>query len=103
MFDAARAALLRTSEDLTVATIGRSHQGLVTLFSDRLVRPGILDRELGRSLRRVQETRLAADYRPDAVTSADADEAIEQAERFLDAVRHVADSSGTSELPDRSN
>ena len=55
-------------------------------FSERLIRTDILDREFGRSLRRVQETRLAADYRTDAVTDTDAEEAVVQAERFLDIV-----------------
>ena len=86
MFDAARAALLLSDENETLAAIGKSHQGLVTRFSNRLIRTGVFEKDLGRSLRRVQETRLAADYRADAVIRSDAEDAVAQAERFLDAV-----------------
>jgi uncharacterized protein (UPF0332 family) len=61
MFDAAIAALswagVGTTQDQP-----KTHSGLIANFGLRLVQTGRLPAELGRSLNRVQELRLTADY-----------------------------------------
>lgn len=61
----------------------RTHNGLITLFSLHLVKPGLIAVELGRSLNRVQEIRLLADYTGDAIDLKQAADAVAQAECFV--------------------
>lgn len=86
MFDAARAALL-TSGAPVQPDIGRTHSGLITAFSQHLVKNGPIAKEMGRLLKRAEETRLIADYKGDSVELADAREMVEQAETFVEAMR----------------
>ena len=86
MFDAARAALMafqKTDEVLTIKT----HSGLISSFSLQLVKPDLIDIELGKALNKVEDLRLIADYRGDAITLDDAGWAVEQAQIFLMTVR----------------
>lgn len=85
MFDAARAALLSIDAPVP-AEVARTHSGLITAFSLHLVKPGLVAVEHGRSLNKVEDLRLIADYRSDPVTLANAAWAFEQAASFLDAV-----------------
>lgn len=100
MFDAARAALLFSGKVASVEGLVKTHQGLMKLFSDRLIRNGSLPRELGRNLRRAEEIRLAADYRADAVEPSDATEAIVRAEAFVEAIRTAYPGAGAIEPSD---
>ena len=86
MFDAARAALLASGAPVE-PDIGRTHSGLITAFSQHLVKNGPITKEMGRLLKRAEETRLIADYRGDSVELADAREMVEQAEMFVEAMR----------------
>ena len=45
MFDAARAALIATGQD-----VGKTHRGVLNAFSERLVKAGAIPRETGRLL-----------------------------------------------------
>lgn len=86
MFDAARASLMafqRSDEVLTIKT----HSGLIASFSFQLVKPGLIDLEFGKALNKVEDLRLIADYKGDAITLDDAGWAVEQAELFVAAVR----------------
>lgn len=85
MFDAARAALLASGA--VQPDIGRTHSGLITAFSQHLVKNGPIAKEMGRLLKRAEETRLIADYKGDSVELADAREMVEQAETFVEAMR----------------
>ena len=67
--------------------IGRTHSGLITAFSQHLVKNGPITKEMGRLLKRAEETRLIADYKGDSVELADAREMVEQAEMFVEAMR----------------
>lgn len=49
IFDAARAALLACDASLT-SSIGKTHRGLINLFSERLVKNGTVAIEMGRLL-----------------------------------------------------
>lgn len=86
MFDAARAALLSIHAPVP-AEVARTHSGLIAAFSLHLVKPGLVSVENGRSLNKVEDLRLIADYRSDPVTLENAAWALEQASRFLVAVQ----------------
>ncbi len=86
MFDAARAALMAFQNSDEVLTI-KTHSGLISSFSLQLVKPGMIDIELGKALNKVEDLRLIADYKGDAITLEDAGWAVEQAETFFAVVR----------------
>ena len=85
MFDAARAALLSIKAP-TPVEVTRTHSGLITAFSLHLVKTGLVSLEHGRSLNKVEDLRLIADYRGDPVTLENAAWALEQSRSFLQAV-----------------
>ncbi|WP_223904300.1 HEPN domain-containing protein [Rhodoferax lithotrophicus] len=86
MFDAARAALL-TVQAPVPSEVSRTHSGLISAFSLHLVKPGLVAVEHGRSLNKVEDLRLIADYRGDPVTLDNAAWALKQAHYFLQAVQ----------------
>ena len=88
MFDAARAALLATKAPVQ-PEVAKTHSGLINAFSLHLVKTGRIAVEHGRSLNKVEDLRLIADYRGDPVTADNAAWALEQATNFLDAVRNL--------------
>lgn len=63
-----------------------SHSGVLAAFGRLIVREGGLDPEYGRILRLLFESRNRADYDADVVPREQADAAIADAERFVDAV-----------------
>lgn len=67
MFDAARAALMAFQESDEVLRI-KTHSGLISNFSLQLVKPGLIDIELGKALNKVEDLRLIADYKGDEIT-----------------------------------
>jgi hypothetical protein len=79
-FFAAEAALLALGETRS------KHAGVVSAFVHLLVRGGQLDEEIGRLLRSLFERRNEADYSPVDVPAEEADAAIRDAERVVDAV-----------------
>jgi uncharacterized protein (UPF0332 family) len=86
MFDAARAALMWAGAP-SGAQSAKTHSGLISAFSQHLVKPGRLPASLGRSLNRVAEIRLVADYTGDGVTIDKAQWALEHAALFVQNVR----------------
>lgn len=86
MFDAARAALMAFQESNEVLTI-KTHSGLISSFSLQLVKPGLIDIEPGKALNKVEDLRLIADYKGDAIALEDAAWAVEQAAAFPASVR----------------
>jgi len=64
MFDAAKAALTEGDEPMISQPI-KSHNGLITLFSQHLVKAGHVSNDLGKSLSEVEDLRLIADYKAD--------------------------------------
>lgn len=87
MFDAARAALLQVGiEDLSSI---KTHSGLIAAFSLHLVKTGKVSVDLGKSLNKVEDLRLIADYRGDEVSSDRAAWALEQARLFLAALQRL--------------
>ncbi|SNX28723.1 Uncharacterized protein, contains HEPN domain, UPF0332 family [Polynucleobacter meluiroseus] len=86
MFDAARAALLASGiDESTVNT--KTHSGLISKFSLELVKSGQVSLELGKSLNKVEDLRLMADYKGDAVLEEDAAWAVNQADIFVETLR----------------
>jgi len=85
MFDAAIAALSWVGADLEKSP-PKTHSGLIASFGQNLVLRGLLSSELGRALNRVQELRLTADYLAEPVSLDKAQWAIQEADRFVDAI-----------------
>ena len=82
MFDAARAALLASGiNESTVNT--KTHSGLISKFSLELVKSGQVSVELGKSLNKVEDLRLMADYKGDSILEEDAAWAVNQADIFV--------------------
>ncbi len=93
MFDASRAALITSGfEELAITT--KTHSGLISAFSLRLVKTGQLPKELGRSLNKVEDIRLMADYLGTVVDFERAAWSLQQAEIFIQAIENIL-------LPDR--
>lgn len=92
MFDAARAALLCGDEPVKSELI-KSHSGLIATFSLRLIKPGHIPMQFGKSLRQVDQIRLIADHSDAEVDRAAVGSAIEQANHFIDAIDHFLGSS----------
>lgn len=88
MFDAARAALIASGSPVQ-PEIAKTHSGLISAFSLHLVKTGLLPVELGKSINKVEDLRLIADYKGDAVTGNDALWAITQAQDFVRTVQQV--------------
>lgn len=82
MFDAARAALLTSGLD-----VGKTHKGVLSAFSDRLVKNGPIPKEVGRLLKHGETFRYVADYEGDPVELGDARQLVQQAETFVAAMR----------------
>lgn len=88
MFDAARGALLASNavKDLTLV---RTHSGLISCFSLHLVKTQRVAIELGKALNKVEDLRLIADYKDDAVAPEDAKWAVEEAHVFVAAMQSL--------------
>jgi len=89
MFDAARAALLVADGDDSVLAI-KTHSGLISTFSLRLVKSGKISLELGKSFNKVEDLRLIADYKGDPVDAEQAQWAVDQARSFVEALRELS-------------
>jgi uncharacterized protein (UPF0332 family) len=98
MFEAALAGLAWIGAGAADVPRHRTHGGLITSFGQQFVRTGRLPTEFGRSLNRVQELRLAADYFTGSVSREKAIWAIEEAERFVAGVRHLLNESSPDTL-----
>jgi uncharacterized protein (UPF0332 family) len=92
MFDAAKAALFASNTPVQPEEV-RTHSGLISAFSLRLVKPGRVPVELGRALNKVEELRLIADYRGDSVDTEKAAWAVEQAKAFVEFMQAVVEPS----------
>ena len=80
---AARAAL--SERDLTA----RTHAGTWHLFDEAFVATGAFDRELARRARAAQARREASDYAAERLELSEAEELVEVARRFVDAVARM--------------
>jgi uncharacterized protein (UPF0332 family) len=94
MFDAARAALLASKEPLQSEVI-KTHSDLIVAFSLHLIKSGRIPTLYGKSLRQVDQIRLIADYSDEEVDRETASSAIEQADRFVGAVKNYLSAYST--------
>ena len=85
MFDAARAALIVSNAPVP-PEVAKTHSGLISAFSLHLVKTGRLPLELGRSLNKVEDLRLVADYKGDPIGTAQAQSALAQSQHFVSRV-----------------
>jgi uncharacterized protein (UPF0332 family) len=86
MFDAARAALIATGSVVDLNKI-KTHAGLISSFSLFLVKTGQVSVELGKSLNKVEDLRLMADYQGRAVTRDKVVWALSEARVFVAALQ----------------
>ena len=97
VFDAARGALA-SLDPVVDPDEAKTHRGVMSVFDARLVRTGIVPRDLGRLFRRIEGIRLVGDYRTGSVEPEDAVEAVENADRFVAAMRSIV-ASDTGDPP----
>ena len=95
MFDATRAALMATNAEIPL-NIGKTHSGVLTAFSQHLVKNGPVPRDIGRLLKQAEELRLVADYSGDSITLDDARALVEKAESFVDTLASILDAPPTA-------
>ena len=95
MFDAARAALVATNAEIPL-NIGKTHSGVLTAFSQHLVKNGPVPRDIGRLLKQAEELRLVADYSGDSITLDDARALVEKAESFIDTLASILNAPPTA-------
>lgn len=95
MFDAARAALMVTNAEIPL-NIGKTHSGVLSAFSQHLVKNGPVPRDIGRLLKQAEELRLVADYSGDSITLDDARALVEKAESFVDTLASILDAPPTA-------
>jgi uncharacterized protein (UPF0332 family) len=88
MFDAARAVLLVTGAVNDLSTI-KTHNGLISAFSLHVVKTGFVSVELGKSINKVEDLRLLADYRGDEIELDKAQWALQQAQQFVAVMKLV--------------
>ncbi len=88
MFDAARAVLLSTGSVPDLSSI-KTHNGLITAFSLHLVKTGRVSVDLGKSINKVEDLRLLADYLDQEVEREKALWAVEQAKLFVEALKNI--------------
>jgi uncharacterized protein (UPF0332 family) len=94
MFDAARAGLIAVRAPVE-AEVARTHSGLIAAFSMHLVKSGLVAVEHGRSLNKVEDLRLIADYKGDPVSADKARWALEQAMAFVAVIDAMLNSDAT--------
>lgn len=84
MFYAAKAVLLAEGED------PHTHEGTKRLFGKYCMENGQIDKSFGKMFAVAQEARYRADYKEKVkISEKDAEEAIENAEKFIDRVKKV--------------
>jgi uncharacterized protein (UPF0332 family) len=86
MFDATIAALAWAAPGQSPP---KTHGALISGFGRLLVQAGHVPAELGRSLNRVHELRLTADYLSAPVPLEKARQAIDEAAAFIDGIREL--------------
>lgn len=84
MFDAAHAALLFSG---VAAPQSKTHSQLIGAFGLHLVKSHRIASELGSAINKVERLRRLADYTGDPIGIEEAAWAVEQAERFVSAIR----------------
>lgn len=94
MFDAARAGLIAVRAPVE-AEVARTHSGLIAAFSMHLVKSGLVAVEHGRSLNKVEDLRLIADYKGDPVSADKAAWALEEAVAFVAVIDEMLKSDTT--------
>lgn len=87
MLNSARAALL--SAGVPEDKLPKTHSGLISAFGEHVVKSGKMDPEFGRSMNKTEGLRLRADYTGVELDPVTAEEALSDAERFVQSVEHA--------------
>jgi uncharacterized protein (UPF0332 family) len=86
MFDAARAALHVADIPALSSGMPRPHNGVISAFSQYLVKPGKISVDFGRALNRVEDVHLIADYHGTSIDRKHAEQAVVEAHDFVQAI-----------------
>ncbi len=86
MFDSARAALLQIAPDFVEI---KTHGGLISAFSQHLVKTGHIPVDLGKAINATEDMRVAADYKSEPINLDSASWAVAEAHRFVAAVHRL--------------
>ena len=81
-FEAASAALA-----VLGISLPKTHRGVAKLFQQHVVKPGRVNTDTGAVISRIERLRLIADYEGTPVETEQAREALQQAEKFVEAIR----------------
>ena len=81
-FEAASAALAESG-----ISPPKTHRGVAKLFQQHVVKPGRVDTNTGAVISRIERLRLIADYEGTPMEMEQSHEALQQAEKFVEAVR----------------
>ena len=82
MFDAAHATLSAIGDPVNPANT-KTHRGLIGAFGQYLIKPGLLEVDLGRLLNQVEQIRLLADYMGEEIGLDKGKWAVDKAEYFV--------------------
>lgn len=77
-------------------SIPKTHKGVNVQFHEHVVKTGLIDPDMGRSLSVIERTRLVADYSGKPVNSSDAQGAVDLAEEFVKNLLTFSQSTRTS-------
>ena len=80
-------AALIVSKSVTDLSSIKTHSGLITTFSLLLVKTGHVSVELGKSINKVEDLRLLADYKGEDIALAQAQWALKEAREFVLALQ----------------
>ena len=87
MVSSAQAALL--SSGVPEDKLPRTHAGLISAFGERVVKSGKVDPEFGRFMNKAEGLRLRADYTGEQLDLATTEQALADAERFVQSVERA--------------
>lgn len=83
VFDAMRAVLVEVVRLEPRAY--KTHSGVTRGFELEIVKAGLLERSVGRTVKRIAERRWAADYGSDMIQGSDPNALVREAQGFVDA------------------
>lgn len=87
MVSSAQAALL--SSGVPEDKLPRTHAGLISAFGERVVKSGKVGAEFGRSMNKTEGLRLRADYTGEQLDLETTEQALADAERFVQSVEQA--------------
>lgn len=97
MFDAARAAILSLNLPGRLS-IGKTHRGTLSAFSEHFVKTGLVSHDLGLLLKHAETFRYIADYEGGSVNLEDAHDIVQKGNVFVASMRELLFSKSTDPI-----